>query len=91
LREVTHEVGVTFIAEPSIPRKYPALILDPFLSFFFAVAPSSVFRTVFSDSGTTYQGKLIISLYKQGRPLFSSKNNPTLEPSLYKTPLSQST
>ena len=63
--KISHEVGVTFKAEPSFSRKYPVFFLHPVLRFFLAVAPSPVLRTVLSYSGMAYHWILIISLYEQ--------------------------
>jgi hypothetical protein len=54
LGKVSHEVGVTFKADPPFSGKYPAFVLHPFLRFFLIVAPFTILKTVFSDSGMTH-------------------------------------
>jgi hypothetical protein len=54
LGKVSHEVGVTFKADPPFSGKYPAFVLHPFLRFFLIVAPFTILKTVFSDPGMTH-------------------------------------
>jgi len=65
LGKVSHEVGITFKADPPFAGKYPAFLLHPVPRFFLPVAPFPILKTVFSDSSMTYNGILIISFYKQ--------------------------